>query len=398
MLREACRLTRKDGAPGADGQTGEQYTERLEANLEELHERLRTQKYRATPVRRVHIPKANGGTRPIGIPTFEDKIVQKAVVMLLSPIYEQDFYDFSYGFRPGKGAHQALRDLREQCMSLGGGWVVDADIRGFFDSVDPAVLHQILRQRVQDGGIHRLIGKWLKAGVLEGSHLLHPETGTPQGGVVSPLLANIYLHTVLDGWFAQEVQPRLKGRSFLIRYADDFLIVCKHKEDAQRVMAVLPKRLAKFGLTLHPDKTRMIQFRQPEEDKPKADGNGTFEFLGFTHHWTRSLRGYWVIKRRTAKKALHRGLQALEDWCRQNRHLPVTEQHQQLNKKLRGYYAYFGIRGNYRALYRLFRHTERAWVKWLNRRGGKKHFGWKAFAAMQKVFPLPQPRIIHRRV
>ena len=396
LLREAYRVTRKDGAVGADSQTGEQYGERLEENLKNLHERLRTRTYRATPVRRVYIPKAGGGKRPIGIPTFEDKIVQRAVVLLLSAIYERDFYDFSYGFRPRKGAHQALRDLREGCMTMGGGWVVDADIRGFFDSVNHAVLRDILRHRVNDGGILRLIGKWLQAGVLESGELLHPEMGTPQGGVISPLLANIYLHTVLDEWFVREVQPRLEGKSFLIRYADDFLLVCQRERDAQRVLAVLAKRLAKYGLTLHPDKTRLIRFQKPHEEEPRRDGDGTFEFLGFTHHWARSLRGYWVIKRRTARKALHRSLQALQAWCKENRHLPLPEQHRMLSRKLRGYYAYYGIRGNYKALYLLYRFTQRAWVKWLNRRGSKKHFGWKAFAALESRLPLPTPSIIHQ--
>jgi group II intron reverse transcriptase/maturase len=395
LLREAYRLTRKDGAPGADGRTGKEYAERLEANLKDLHERLRSQTYRATPVRRVRIPKASGGERPIGIPTFEDKIVQRAVVMLLSAIYERDFYDFSYGSRPGKGAHQALRDLRNQCMSLGGGWIVDADICGFFDNVNRELLRQILRQRVNDGGILRLIGKWLRAGVLEGEQLLHPETGTPQGGVISPLLANLYLHVALDEWFVTEVQPRLEGKSFLIRYADDFLIVCQSERDARRVLAVLPKRLAKYGLSLHPEKTRLIRFQQPQEDKPKRDGNGTFEFLGFTHHWTRSLRGYWVIKRRTARKSLHRVLTSLWTWCKANRHLPLADQHRMLSWKLRGYYAYYGIRGNYRHLQLIWRYAQRAWMKGLNRRGGKRHFGWKALADLEKAHPLPLPRIVH---
>jgi RNA-directed DNA polymerase len=398
LLREAYRLTRKDGATGVDGQTGEAYAEQLDANLRDLHERLRSRRYSAPPIRRVHIPKASGGERPIGITTFEDKIVQRAVVMLLSAIYERDFYRFSYGFRPGLGAHRALRALREGCMALGGGWIVDADIRGFFDSVDHGVLRDILRQRVRDGGILRLIGKWLNAGVMDNGELFHPETGTPQGGVISPLLANIYLHAVLDEWFAQVVQPRLGGRSFLIRFADDFVIVCASEKDARRVLEVLPKRLAKYGLTLHPEKTRLIRFRQPEAISQKADGNGTLEFLGFTHHWTRSRRGYWVIKRRTARKALNRSMRDITLWCRNHRHFALKAQHHMLCLKLRGHYGYYGIKGNYRLLEQLYEHTKQAWVKWLNRRGGKKHFGWKAFAQLEEVLPLPLPRIVHASV
>ena len=327
LLLEAYRLTRKDGAPGVDARTGREYAEHLEPNLKDLHERLRSQKYVAPAVRRVRIPKAGGGQRPIGIPTFEDKIVQRAVVMLLTAIYERDFHFFSYGFRPGRGAHQALAALRETCMTLNGGWIVDADIRGFFDSVDHGVLREILRHRVRDGAILRLIGKWLKAGVLEGSQLLHPETGTPQGGVISPLLANIYLHAVLDEWFVEVAQPRLYGRSSLIRYADDFVVVCELEKDARRVLDVLPKRLAKYGLTLHPDKTRLIPFRRPSLYSSKAGGCGTFEFLGFTHHWARSLRGGWVLKQRTAGKALGRTMRTIARWCRHHRHDPVGEQH-----------------------------------------------------------------------
>lgn len=398
LLREAYRLTRKDGATGIDGQTGEAYAEQLDGNLRDLHERLRSQRYSAPPIRRVRIPKASGGERPIGITTFEDKVVQRAVVMLLSAIYERDFYRFSYGFRPGLGAHRALRALREGSMALGGGWIVDADIRGFFDSVDHGVLRDILRRRVRDGGILRLIGKWLNAGVMDSGELFHPETGTPQGGVISPLLANIYLHAILDEWFAQVVQPRLRGRSFLIRFADDFVIVCASEKDARRVLEVLPKRLAKYGLTLHPEKTRLIRFRQPEATSQKADGNGTLDFLGFTHHWTRSRRGYWVIKRRTARKALHRSMRDITVWCRNHRHFALKAQHHMLCLKLRGHYGYYGIKGNYRLLEHLYEHTKQAWVKWLNRRGGKKHFGWKAFAQLEEALPLPLPRIVHASV
>jgi group II intron reverse transcriptase/maturase len=309
----------------------------LEARLRELHERLRRQQYRATPGLRVWIDKDDGSQRPLAIPILEDKIIQRAVVLLLTPIYEQDFYEFSYGFRPGRGAHDALHALRERSMGLGGVWLVDADIRGFFDSVSHGLLQQILRQRVNDGGIVRLVGKWLKAGIQEGGSVTHPETGTPQGGVISPLLSNIFLHTVLDEWFVEQVQPRLRGRSFLIRFADDFVIGCEFEDDARRVSEVLAKRLAKYGLSLHPDKTRLVQFRRPPRGKSEAEGNGTFDFLGFTHYWGRSRRGFWVIKRRTGRKRLQRSMLAISQWCRRNRHESMILQCKKLGQKLRGH-------------------------------------------------------------
>jgi len=340
----------------------------------------------------------DGSQRPLAIPILEDKLVQRAVVLLLTPIYEQDFYEFSYGFRPGRGAHDALHALREQGMELRGVWLVDADIRGFFDSVNHGLLQQILRQRVNDGGIVRLVGKWLNAGIQEGSSLTHPETGTPQGGVISPLLSNIFLHTVLDEWFVQQVQPRLRGRSFLIRYADDFVIGCELEDDARRVLAVLAKRLAKYGLSLHPDKTRLVQFRRPPRGKTEAEGNGTFDFLGFTHYWTRSRRGFWVIKRRTARKRLRRSMLALSQWCRRNRHEPMAEQHKKLSQKLRGHYGYYGIVGNFQAIRAVYQHTRQVWRKWLSRRSWRSYVTWERFLELEEIFVLPAPRIVHANV
>lgn len=398
LLREAFGQLRKQAAPGVDGQTAEEYAADLDLRLGDLHERLRSQQYRATPARRVWIPKEDGSQRPLAIPILEDKIVQRAVVLLLTPIYEQDFYEFSYGFRPKRGAHDALHALREHCMELGGVWLVDADVQGFFDSVPHGQLQQILRQRVNDGGIVRLVGKWLKAGILEGGSLTHPETGTPQGGVISPLLANIYLHTVLDEWFAQQVQPRLRGRSFLIRFADDFVVGCEFEDDARRVLEVLAKRLAKYGLGLHPEKTRLVQFQRPPRGKPPTDGNGTFDFLGFTHHWAVSRRGFWVIKRRTARKRMQRSMQAISQWCKKNRHEPLTAQYRQLGQKLRGHYGYYGIAGNFRALEAVFQHTRQAWRKWLSRRSWKSYVSWEKFLKLEKIFDLPAPRIVHAKV
>ena len=302
-LREAYRRTRKDAAVGVDGQSAEEYARNLEGNLEALRDRFRTGAYRAPPVRRVHIPKGDGRTRPIGVPTFEDKILQRAVAMLLEAIYEQDFHPGSYGFRPGRNAHDALDALWKGVMSTGGGWVLEVDIQSFFDTLDHGALRSFLDKRVTDGVIRRAIDKWLKAGVLEAGAVTHPEVGTPQGGVISPLLANVYLHEVLDRWFETDVKPRLRGRAQLVRYADDFVLAFALEADARRVMAVLPKRFGKYGLTLHPDKTRLVKFTRPRTGGGGGEGErGSFELLGFNHHWARSRKGNWFVRNRSGPR------------------------------------------------------------------------------------------------
>jgi group II intron reverse transcriptase/maturase len=374
--------------------TAKKYAENLEGNLQDLYERMRSGTYKATPVERVWLDKEDGSKRPIGKPVLEDKIVQRAVTMLLGAVYEQDFYDFSHGFREGHSPHQALHELRERCMGMNVGWIVDLDVCGFFDNLDRGQLRDVLKQRVNDGGIIRLIGKWLNAGVIEGETLTYPEKGTPQGGVISPMLANIFLHHVLDDWFEREVKPRMKGREFLIRFADDAVIGCELEEDARRIMAVLPKRFGRFGLTIHPKKTKLVRFRKPRSRDDQGK-NGTFDFLGFTHYWAKSRRGYWVIKRKTATKRLRRAMKGFWQWCRQNRHLPITEQYKMLCQKLRGYYQYYAIRGNYRMLERVFEHVRQAWRYWLSRRSHKSKISWEKYEKLWTTFPLPRPRIIH---
>jgi len=395
LLLEAYRRTRKDGAVGVDGQTAEAYAEDLEANLRGLLERAKSGTYRAPPVRRVHIPKAGGSkTRPIGIPTFEDKVLQRAVAMVLGAVYEQDFRDCSYGFRPGRSAHQALQVLWKGLMDLGGGFVLELDLERFFDTLDHERLREILRQRVRDGVLLRLIGKWLHAGVLEEGSLVHPDAGTPQGGVISPLLANVFLDAVLDGWFEDVVKPRLQGRAFLVRYADDAVVVFELEEDARRVLGVLPKRLAKYGLRLHPEKTRLVAFRRP----PRGGGGprpGTFDFLGFTHYWGRARRGFPAVLRKTARDRFTRSVRAVAQWCRRHRHLPVSEQHAGLQQKLQGHYAYFGITGNYEALDRFYLQTRRVWRKWLSRRSNRVRVTWERFHRLVERYPLPLPRVVH---
>jgi RNA-directed DNA polymerase len=399
-MMEAWRQTRKDGAAGVDGQTASDYRQNLRANLESLLDRAKKgDPYRAPPVRRVYIPKTDGRMRPLGIPTLEDKILQRAVVMLLEPVYEQEFYEGSYGFRPGRSAHDALEALREELMEMGGGWVLEADIKSFFDMVDHTLLQEIVRKRVSDGVITRLIGKWLRAGVMEEGKLHRPEAGTPQGGVISPLLANIYLHEVLDQWFEREVKPRLAGHAALIRYADDFVIVFEQEEDARRVNDVLPRRFERYGLALHPEKTRLIRFeRPPRGSNPRREREQgrrpeTFDLLGFTHYWAKSLKGNWVILRKTSQKRIRRTLEAFEDWARGARHLPPVEQHRQLSQKLKGHYQYFGLQGNSRSLWAVLEGAKRIWRKWLSRRSQQRAMTWERFARWLKRFPLPQPRI-----
>jgi RNA-directed DNA polymerase len=393
-LYEAYLRVRKNGAVGVDGQTAADYAAHLGDNLRSLLERAKSGTYRAPPVRRVHIPKGTGDeTRPIGIPTFEDKILQRAVVMVLEAVYEQDFRDCSYGFRPGRSAHQALAALWQQTMKTGGGWIVEVDIRKFFDTLDHAQLRELLRRRVRDGVLLRLIDKWLKAGVLEDGLLTSPGQGSPQGGVISPLLANVYLHYVLDLWFEQEVQPRLQGRAFLIRYADDFVMGFTNEADARRVLEVLPKRFGRYGLTIHPEKTRLVPFRSPAWSagggSGKGSSTGTFDLLGFTHFWGRSRKGTWVVKRRTAASRLRRAVGKIAAWCRSHRHLPIPAQHQTLCQKLHGHFGYFGITGNVEALRRFRDAVTCLWRKWLARRRRSASFSWTRFPLLLKRYPLP---------
>jgi RNA-directed DNA polymerase len=397
-LREAYRRTRKGGAPGVDGVSAEQYGEHLEENLRSLLDRAKSGRYRAPPVRRVHIPKGDGTeTRPIGIPTFEDKVLQRAVAMVIGEVYEQEFHDFSYGFRPGRSAHQALQSLRTAAWRMKGGWLVEVDIKQFFDTVDHAHLRTILGRRIGDGVLLRLIGKWLNAGILEGLVLSRPDEGTPQGGVISPLLANIYLHEVLDEWFVRDVRPKLVGEAALVRYADDVAVLFARKRDAERFLEALRKRFGKYGLTLHPDKTRMVSFQRPDRVGPDDDGPGTFDLLGFTHVWAVSRKGSWVVKQRTAQDRFSRALRRLRAWCRWHRHDPLEAQHRALTQKLEGHYAYYGITSNGDGIKNFFCQVERAWHAALARRS-QRGFSWEKMRRLLERLPLPTPRIVHRYV
>ena len=376
------------------------YKKELDANLEILVERFRSGTYRAPPVRRVYIPKGKGKKpRPIGVPTFEDKILQRAVTMILTAVYEEDFLDFSYGFRPGRSAHQALKALRTDLMATWGGYVIELDIEQFFDTMSHNKLGSFLDKRICDGVLRRMIGKWLKAGVLENGTIRRNRFGSPQGGVISPLLANLYLHEVLDKWFITEVQPRLRGGSSMVRYADDGVLVFAREDDARRVFEVLPKRFAKFGLRLHPEKTRLLPFVSPGRTGRKKDRKGkpgSFDFLGITHYWAVSQRGYNVVKQKTAKDRFRRSLHNVTIWCQKHRHDPVKEQSKKLGRIMEGHYGYYGITGNNRSLSNYAQEVRAIWLKWLSRRSWKSQITWENFHSMLKRYPLPFPRIKHK--
>jgi group II intron reverse transcriptase/maturase len=393
-LGRAYDRIRKDAAVGVDGVTKEQYGQELERNLCDLHEQMRSMRYRHQPIRRVHIPKDKGKTRPIGISCIADKVVQGALCEALEAIYEPVFYDGSYGFRRKRCAHDALRALNR---TLNAGWVsviLEADISSFFDSIDRTMLMEMLRERVIDGPFLRLVGKCLHVGILDGADFTEPDVGTVQGSSLSPMLGNIYLHNVLDQWFEREVRPRMRGRVLLVRYADDFVIAFENEDDARRVEAVLPKRFERYGLQLHPEKTRVLPFRRPLRDQTEGKGPATFDFLNFTHYWRRSRWGRWVPGLKTRAARLRRSITAVADFCRRHRHEPVKEQHAGLKRRLVGHYNYFGVNGNSPSLKKLVHEAEHLWRKWLRRRSQRTRLTWERFKeTILRAFPLPSPRI-----
>lgn len=394
FLQKAWQRVRKDGAAGIDAQSAEEYAENLGENLRNLHVRLRSGQYKAPPVRRVFIPKENGKRRPLGIPTVEDKIVQRAVAMILEAVMEQDFLACSYGFRPGRSAHQALQELQDTIVRRPIGWVLDADIEDFFGTLDHRWLRKMVRHRVNDGALDRLIGKWLHAGVLEEGAIKRSPSGTPQGGVISPILANIYLHYVLDLWFERKIKRRLRGQAYLFRYADDVVFCFEHQEDAEQVAELLRERLSRFGLKLNATKTRLIRFGRKAQG-PEGGRPETFNFLGFTHCCGKTRKGYFTVKRRTMKTRLSRAMQRVTEWCRKNRHRPVVEQWTRLNQGLRGHYNYYGITGNWQQLQHFHDHVVRTWRKWLERRGRRGSMPWYRYKELLARLPLVRPRIVH---
>jgi group II intron reverse transcriptase/maturase len=380
----------KDAASGVDRVTAEAYAVNLHANIEALAQRLKTKRYRAKLVRRCYIPKENGKKRPLGIPALEDKLVQLASAKLLTAIYEQDFLDCSYGYRPGRGALDAVRDLTFDLQYGTYGYVVEVDVKGFFDHLDHTWLLDMLRVRIDDRAFLRLIQKWLKAGVLEpDGHVVHPETGTPQGGTVSPVLANAYLHYALDLWFTKVVRAHCRGEALLCRYADDWVCAFRYQDDAERFYRVLPKRLEKFNLQVAPEKTRLLRFSRFHPSMKRR-----FTFLGFEFCWMPDRQGVPRVKRRTARKKLQAACRRIKEWIKQHRHLAGREFFRRLHARLRGHYNYYGVRGNTRSLYRFFNWAMDCTFTWLNRRGGKrKSFTWEQFTQVLDRVKIARPCI-----
>lgn len=396
-LYEAFTRLRKDAGEGVDAVTYRDYEKQAEQNIQILWEKLKGGKYRAQPLRRVYIPKEDGRKRPISIPALEDKIVQKATVQLLNAIYEEDFLPCSYGGRPGKHPHLALDELDRTIFRQSITHVLELDIVAYFDAIVRKHLLEMIERRIVDRSILKLIGKWINVGVIDEGRLLVTETGVGQGQVISPLLANIYLHYVLDTWFEEEVKPRLKGKAFIVRYVDDAVICFQNEQDAQKVKEVLGKRFAKYGLALHPDKTRLVEFGRAALEKAEKEGRqpGTFDFLGFTHVCARSQRGKFTVTVRTMKKRLRRSIKAIAQWCKKNRHELVAEQCTALNAKLRGHYQYYGRASNYHNLMRFYRMVSRLWMKWLNRRTRGTTLFWDKYNHLLQCYPLVLPRITH---
>jgi RNA-directed DNA polymerase len=395
-LYQAFRCLRKEAGAGVDGVTYGEYAIDARENIRRLQDRLRSKCYRAQPLRRIYIPKEGGKERPISIPSLEDKIVQKAVVELLNAIYEQDFLECSYGFRPGRSPHDALDEVGRVICQRPISYVLEADICGYFDAIVRSQLMELVERRVADGSILRLIRKWINVGVVDNGKLLITKTGTGQGQVISPLLANIYLHYVLDEWFKEDIEPRLRGKAYEVRYCDDFILCFQYREDAERVLRALPKRFGKYGLSLHPEKTRLIEFGRFALENSQRRGNkkpATFDFLGFTHTCALSRRGRFTIHVRTMRNRIRRSLAHISIWCRTHRHDPVAKQCEVLNNKLRGHYQYYGRPTNYRSLWRYYRLVRRIWKKWLNRRTRGNTLKWDAYAQLLIHYPLLPPTV-----
>jgi RNA-directed DNA polymerase len=390
MLTESYNQLNKHSAKGVDGITWQQYGEGFKERLPGLLEEFKSGRYKAPAIRRVYIPKDKHSQRPLGIPTIEDKVLQASVRKVIEPVYEEEFKPFSYGFRPGRSQHQAIDQMFRKISFEGMHYIIDADIKNYFGSISHGILREFLDQRVKDGVIRKMIDKWLKAGIMESGNISYPDEGTPQGGIISPILSNIYLHYVLDEWFSEQIQPLLKGKSFIVRFADDFILGFSDKSDAQRVMEVLPKRFAKYKLTLHPEKTKLIDL-----NSSRGESGRSFDFLGFTHYLGKSRKGYRVLKRKTSTKRLTRAITRMNDFIKKNRHMKLGELITVINVKLRGHYLYYGITFNFRGIRLYYEEVKRILYKWIRRRGGKTKWTWKTFDLLtEKWRPVIKPLIL----
>jgi group II intron reverse transcriptase/maturase len=401
---------KKNKAPGIDRVTLEEYEKNLDGNIEDLLRRMKTMSYRPQAVRRTYVPKDNGKQRPLGIPTIEDKMVQMAFTMILEAIWEQDFTDFSYGFRPKRNCHQALKELDSILMFKPVNYVIDADIKSFFDNVDHEWMKRFIEVRISDRKFIRYIVRFLKSGIVEEGKFFETEKGTPQGGVISPVLANIYLHYILDSWFVREVESHVNGYVKLIRYADDFVIGVEQRLDVERIQTSMRRRFQKFGLELSDEKTRVVQFgRHTAWNSSRRDGKrkhgigqggcgkpGTFSFLGFTHYCTESREGKFKVSRKTERKRFIRGLRKTGKWLKRQRNWKrLAEIWETVSQMLTGHYRYYGVSDNIRQLRNFLDEVKRLLFKWLNRRSQKRSFTWDSFVKYLKTYPLPTPRIYH---
>jgi RNA-directed DNA polymerase len=394
LLQESYEKLNKKSAEGIDGKTWLQYGFEFQERRESLLAEFKSGRYRAPALRRVYIPKDKHGQRPIDISTTEDKVLQASVRKVIEPIYEEDFKPFSYGFRPGCSQHQAIDYMFKKVSFEKMHYIIDADIKNYFGSINHGILREFLDKRVKDGVIRRMIDKWLKAGIMESGNISYPEHGTKQGSVISPILSNIYLHYVLDEWFSEQIQPLLKGKSFIVRFADDFILGFTDKSDAERVMEVLPKRFAKYDLSLHPEKTKLIDL-----NSKRGKTGRSFDFLGFTHYLGKSHKGKKVLMRKTSSKRLTRAITKISNFIKLNRHMRLRDLIAAINVKLRGHYLYYGMTFNSRSIFLFYEQVQRSLYKWLNRRGGKPAWNWETFSKLVKLWnPLVKPFIKHSYV
>lgn len=397
MLETSHRNLKKGKAPGVDEIGKEEYEENLQANLEDLVGRLKQKSYRPQPVRRVYIPKVGTNQkRPLGIPAYEDKLVQQALKEILGRIYEEDFLDCSCGFRPQRGCHDALQLLEKILATKQVNYIVDADIKGFFDHVDHEWMMKFIGHRIADPSIHRIISRMLKAGCMEEGKRQETEEGTPQGGVISPLLANVYLHYSVDLWFEKVIRPKLQGNGYMVRYADDIVFCFQYESEAKWFYEELKNRLRKFKLEVAEEKTKIIRFGRYAESKAKMENDGkpeTFDFLGFTHYCGQSRSGKFRVKRKTSRKKMKASLARMKEWLKQNRIIPIGDLVEKIRSKMRGHYQYYGITDNIYSLDRYAYHVRRLLFKWMNRRSQKRSFTWEKYEKFLSKCAFPKPRI-----